>query len=155
MAPKTLKSKPRQPALSSFVPTQTRAQTKTLLKCTSFCEKAVTVSLHPSRNSTKGTIFAPEMRFMSEEEILDGLMCEGVSHVRRLTTFRDGQRKDTSLLVITFETTKLPDSLLAGHIRYPVRVFIPNPLRCFNCQRYGHSNKFCKQAPRCQKCSSP
>ena len=137
---------------SLIVKTQTRAQTKALLKCTSFCEKAVTVSLHPSRNTTKGTIFAPELRFMSEDEILDGLRVEGVSHVRRLTTFRDGQRRDTSLLVITFDTTNLPDTLLAGHIRYQVRVFIPNPLRCFTCQRFGHSSKFCKQAPRCQKC---
>ena len=137
---------------SLVVRTQNRAQTKALLKCTNFCEKPVTVSLHPSRNSTKGTIFAPEMRFMSEEEILHGLRVEGVSHVRRLTTFRDGQRKDTNLLVLTFETTTLPDTLLAGHIRYSVRVYIPNPLRCFNCQRFGHSSKFCKQSPRCQRC---
>ena len=137
---------------SLIVRTQTRAQTKALLKCTNFCEKAVTVSLHPSRNSTKGTIFAPEMRFMTEAEIMEGLRPEGVSHVRRLTTFRNGERKDTSLLVLTFETTTLPDTLLAGHIRYSVRVFIPNPLRCFACQRFGHSTKFCKQTPRCKKC---
>ena len=137
---------------SLIVRTQTRTQTKALMKCTSFCEKAVTVSLHPSRNSTKGTIFAPEMRFMTEAEIMEGLRPEGVSHVRRLTTFRNGERKDTSLLVLTFETTTLPDTLLAGHIRYSVRVFVPNPLRCFTCQRFGHSSKFCKQTPRCKKC---
>ena len=137
---------------SLIVRTQTRTQTKALLKCSSFCEKPVTVSLHPSRNSTKGTIFAPEMRFMSEVEILEGLKVEGVSHVRRLTTFRDGQRRDTSLLVLTFETTNLPDTVLAGYIRYSVRVFVPNPLRCFNCQKFGHSSKFCKQAARCPKC---
>ena len=139
---------------SLIVKTKTRAQTKALLKCTNFCEKAVTVSLHFARNTTKGTIFAPEMRSMSEEEILDGLRPEGVCHVRRLTTFRDGQKRDTSLLVLTFNTTKLPDTLLAGHIRYSVRVFIPNPLRCYNCQRFGHGSKFCKQSARCQKCGA-
>ena len=137
-----------------IVKTQTRAQTKALLKCTRFCDKDVTVSLHHARNTTKGTIFAPEMRYMSEEDILDGLRPEGVSHVRRLTTFRDGQRRDTSLLVITFNTTKLPDTLLAGHVRYQVRVFIPNPLRCYNCQRFGHGSKFCKQSARCHKCGA-
>ena len=136
------------------VKTETRAQTKALLKCTRFCEKDVTVSLHHARNTTKGTIFAPEMRYMSEEEILSGLRPEGVAHVRRLTTFKDGQRRDTSLLVITFNTTKLPDTLLAGHIRYEVRVFVPNPLRCFNCQRFGHGSKFCKQSARCQQCGA-
>lgn len=137
-----------------IVKTETRAQTKALLKCTRFCEKDVTISLHQARNTTKGTIFAPEMRYMSEDEILEGLRPEGVSHVRRLTTFRDGQRRDTSLLAITFNTTKLPDTLLAGHIRYEVRVFIPNPLRCFQCQRFGHSSKFCKQDARCHKCGA-
>ena len=137
---------------SLIVRTQSRSQTKALLKVTSFCEKPVTVSLHSSRNSTKGTIFAPEMRFMTEAEILDGLKCEGVSHVRRLTSFKDGQRRDTSLLVLTFETTSLPDTLLAGYIRYDVRVFVPNPLRCFQCQRFGHASKFCKQTARCSKC---
>ena len=137
---------------SLIVRTQSRAQTKALLKIDSFCEKPVTVALHSSRNTTKGTIFAPEMRFMTEDEILDGLRYEGVSHVRRLTSFKDGQRRDTSLLVITFDTNILPKTLLAGHIRYEVRVFVPNPLRCFSCQRFGHSSKFCKQTPRCQKC---
>ena len=93
---------------SLIVKTETRAQTKKLLKCTKFCEKTVTVSLHHARNTRQGTIFAPEMRFMSEDEILEGLRPEGVSHVRRLTTFRDGQRRDTSLLVVTFQTTTLP-----------------------------------------------
>lgn len=135
-----------------IVKTQSRAQTKALLKCTRFCEKDVSVFLHSSRNTTKGTIFAPELRYMSEEELMAGLRPEGVSHVRRLTTFRDGQRRDTSLLVVTFNTTTLPDTLLAGYIRYEVRVFIPNPLRCFNCQRFGHGSKFCKQSARCFRC---
>ena len=111
---------------SLLVRTESRAQTKKLLACTTFCEKAVTVSLHPSRNGTKGTIFAPEMRFMSEEDILDGLRTEGVSNVRRLTAFRDDQRRDTNLLVLTFETTTLctrdstcrPHSLLSSCLEF-------------------------------------
>ena len=80
---------------SLIVKTETRAQTKKLLACTKFCEKKVTVSLHHARNTRTGTIFAPEMRFMSEDDILEGLRPEGVSHVRRLTSFKDGKRRDT------------------------------------------------------------
>ena len=137
-----------------IVKTETRAQTKALLKCTKFCEKEVSVSLHHARNSSKGTVFAPELRHMSEDEILAGLRPEGVSHVRRLTTFRDGKRRDTSLLVLTFTSSKLPDTLLAGYIRYTVKVFIPNPLRCFRCQRYGHGSQRCTHDARCQACGN-
>ena len=81
---------------SLTVKTQTRAQTKALLKCIRFCEKDVAVSLHHARNTTKGTIFnAPELRYMSNKELLDGLRLEGVSQLRCITTFHDGQRRDT------------------------------------------------------------
>ena len=137
---------------SLIVKTENRAQTKKLLKCTKFCEKEVTVSLNRARNTRQGTIFAPEMRYMSEDEILDGLRPEGVSHVRRLTSFKDGKRRDTSLLCLTFQTTTLPSTLLAGYIRYNVDVYIPNPMRCFKCQRFGHTVKFCNKDARCHKC---
>ncbi|GFV76462.1 hypothetical protein TNCV_928311 [Trichonephila clavipes] len=41
---------------------------------------------------------------------------------------------------------------MAYHIRCPVRPYIPNPLRCFQCQRCGHSKNVCRgrlPAPRC------
>ena len=33
-----------------------------------------------------------------------------------------------------------------------VQMYIPNPLRCFNCQKFGHSKKFCKNRLACWKC---
>ena len=35
-----------------------------------------------------------------------------------------------------------------------VKRYIPNPLRCFQCQEFGHSKKFCKKQLRCWKCGS-
>ena len=36
----------------------------------------------------------------------------------------------------------------------PVEVYIPNPLRCFNCQRFGHHENGCPELPGsvCEKC---
>ena len=132
--------------------TNSRVHTKALLKVTTFCGKKVTVSLHQGRNSTKGTVFAPELRHMSEDEILSDLRGDGVTHIRRLTTFKDGQRRDTSLLVLTFNSTSLPEKINIGWLRKDVRIFIPNPLRCFKCHRFGHGSSTCRQLARCQRC---
>jgi len=37
-------------------------------------------------------------------------------------------------------------------MRVPVDPYIPNPLRCFNCQKYGHSSRACKNPAACVKC---
>ena len=69
---------------------------------------------------------------MSEDEIVSGLRGEGVSHIRRLTTLRDGQRRDTSVLVLTFDNTTLPEKINIGWLSKDVRAYILNPLRCLN-----------------------
>ena len=135
-----------------IIKTNSRKHTKALLKTTTFCGKKVTVSLHHARNSCKGTIFAPELRHMTEDEILAELRGDGVTHIRRLTTFRDGQRRDTSLLVLTFDFTTLPESIVIGWLKKDIRVFVPNPLRCYKCQRFGHGSSSCRQTARCPKC---
>lgn len=135
-----------------IIKTQKRSQTKLLLATTVFCDKQVNVSLHQTRNSVKGTIFAPELRHMSEEEIVEGLADQQVTHVHRMTTFRDGQKRDTSVLAVTFNLLSLPDHLYAGRLRYQVRHYIPNPLRCFRCQQYGHGSRNCERPARCREC---
>ena len=61
---------------------------------------------------------------MTEEKILSDLRGDGVTDIRRLTSFRDGQRRDTSLLVLTFDITTLPEKISIGWLRKDVRVFI-------------------------------
>ena len=34
-----------------------------------------------------------------------------------------------------------------------VEAFIPNPLRCFRCQKFGHNQKICRGIQRCGKCN--
>ena len=43
-------------------------------------------------------------------------------------------------------------SIKIGYLNVKVEVYIPNPLRCFNCQKYGHGKKFCKSAAVCARC---
>ncbi|KAJ8943554.1 hypothetical protein NQ314_009708 [Rhamnusium bicolor] len=44
----------------------------------------------------------------------------------------------------------LPEKVNAGiYYSLPVRPYIPAPLRCFNCQKFGHSKNSCDKEPTC------
>ncbi|GFT76658.1 uncharacterized protein TNCV_3646551 [Trichonephila clavipes] len=40
-----------------------------------------------------------------------------------------------------------------AYLHCPVRPYIPNPLRCFQCQRFGHSKTTCRGQPTCARCA--
>lgn len=51
-----------------------------------------------------------------------------------------------------FEGENLPTKVTLGYIAYSVREYIPKPLRCFKCQRFGHNAAVCKGRVRCPRC---
>ncbi|GFQ65065.1 uncharacterized protein TNCT_704631 [Trichonephila clavata] len=65
---------------------------------------------------------------------------------------RDGQVRNTKHLILTFSTPDLPQTVKMAYIRCLVQTYIPNPLRCFQCQRYGYSKFFCRGQPTCLRC---
>ncbi len=52
---------------------------------------------------------------------------------------------------MTFEG-KMPEKVQMGYISYPVREYVPMPLRCFKCQRIGHVAAVCQGKVRCVQC---
>ncbi|GBN34721.1 hypothetical protein AVEN_209368-1 [Araneus ventricosus] len=48
---------------------------------------------------------------------------------------------------------RLPEYIKAGYVRCSVRPYIPNPLRCFKCQRFGHSKTSCRGTLICARCA--
>ncbi|GFV64270.1 uncharacterized protein TNCV_4087151 [Trichonephila clavipes] len=77
-----------------------------------------------------------------------------VCAVRRITIRRDGQVVNTKHLILTFACPDLPQFITAGYLRCSVRPYIPNPLRCFQCQRFGHSKPTCRGKPTCARCGA-
>lgn len=75
-----------------------------------------------------------------------------VREARRLKTKRDGALTDSLSIVLTFDEPELPRRVLLGYMSYDVRLYIPPPLRCFKCQRFGHIANDCKGKQRCSKC---
>ena len=112
----------------------------------------ITVSPHYNLNTKKGVIRCPDIKDCSDEEILDGLKDEGVIKLDRILVFRDGQRKPTGTFILTFQSQTLPKYIRVGYYRVAVSQFIPNPIRCYKCQKFGHTKLNCRKNEVCNKC---
>ena len=58
----------------------------------------------------------------------------------------------TKTVVISFKADNLPMKVFLGYKAFHVHTYIPKPIRCFKCQRFGHMAKNCKSNLRCPKC---
>ena len=67
---------------------------------------------------------------------------------------KNNKKIPTKHVILAFTSTKLPKSLKAGYLESPVRPYIPNPLRCFKCQRFGHSKTSCHGKLTCSRCGN-
>ena len=112
------------------------------------------VTPHRTKNSCRGIISCYDLRGVSDAEITDGLSPYGVTHSRRIISRRGGNTVPTDSIVLTFNGNDLPASVTVGYVRVRVRMYIPNPMRCFRCQRFGHTRTHCNGRPTCSKCAS-
>ena len=109
-------------------------------------------SPHRSLNSSKGVIHIRDLGDLDEEEIASELRDQGVLSVRRIIIKKDGNIINTNTYILTFSKPSPPERLRIGYLSVHVDLFIPNPLRCFKCQRYGHGRDSCKNLPACFRC---
>ena len=109
------------------------------------------VSIHPALNSSRGVICCRDLAGMTETDIRDELSEQGVTLVKRVRRKEEGQEKDTNTLFLTFCNASLPKDIRIGYLRVKVDPFIPNPLRCFKCQKYRHGAQRCSSAAVCPK----
>lgn len=103
-------------------------------------------------NSIQGVISEDDLLESTDTEIVEGLSDQGVIAARRISLRRDGQELKTKHIVLTFQSTTLPDAVKAGYLHCRVRPYVPNPRRCFNCQRFGHGSQNCRGKATCAKC---
>ena len=115
-----------------------------LLKSTIFCNVPIKVISHASLNSSKGVIRCRELEGVTEEEICEHLSSQGVTSVRRIKVRRNNELLPTNTFILTFDVPILPPSIKSGYLSIPIETFIPNPLRCFKCQRFGHGQNTCR-----------
>lgn len=86
------------------------------------------------------------------EEIKNNLKGGRITNAYRIKIWKDGVKKDSETVVIEFEGDVLPGRVMIGFMCYYVREFVPKPVRCFKCQKFGHVASSCKQKQRCARC---
>ena len=127
------------------------SQSRSLLSAFMIHGCQVKVTEHRSLNYCKGVIHSHDNLTCPEEEIQEYLAPIGVTAVHRIVN-RNGP---TPTLVITFQGNTLPSAIKLGYEHCRVSPYIPNPLRCYVCQKFGHHGKSCSsKTPVCGKCSS-
>ena len=136
-----------------WVECDTNKQSDLLLKSQKLVDRPMKVSIYPTLNSSRGVIRCRELAGMSETDIRDELSEQGVILVKRIRRKEDGQDKDTNTLFLTYCNANLPKDIRIGYLRVKVDPFVPNPLRCFKCQKYGHGAQRCSSVAVWPKCA--
>ncbi|GFX14648.1 uncharacterized protein TNCV_4016461 [Trichonephila clavipes] len=139
-----------------LVETISSTQTKAFLLAKTFRARDSPVNIfpHKSLTSSRGVISEPDLLTTPEAEILDGFSDQGVIQVRRITIKKDTAVIPTKHIILTFSSPTIPHTIKAGYLNCKIRPYIPNPLRCFKCQRFGHSQTSCHGQLTCSRCAS-
>lgn len=72
--------------------------------------------------------------------------------MKRITIKREDRIIKTGTYVIIFNKPHVPERITIRFMSVPVDLFIPNPLRGFNCQKYGHGSNNCRNTSMCCNC---
>ncbi|XP_058827089.1 uncharacterized protein LOC131687064 [Topomyia yanbarensis] len=135
-----------------LVKTKNINQANQLLRCKMMFEMEITVEENIKLNQTKGIVTCADLKYATEEEILEELQEQGVCNVEVMKRKKDGILISTNSYILTFKSNGIPESVKVGYLVLSVRLFIPRPLRCYKCQYFGHSSKFCSKEEVCSNC---
>ena len=124
-----------------IIQTTNQKQSEKILKWKQFGKLNIKTYPHPTLNFSKGVIKSPELASCSLEEIR--LKPQGVTDVRRISNCKETRTIDTNTCVLTFNKPTTPTSIRIGYINTKIETYIPNPLRCQKCQKYGHPKDKC------------
>ena len=80
------------------------------------------------------------------------LKSQGVTSVKRIIIKNEGKHIETNTFVLTFNTPIVAKDIKIFYRNIKIELYIPNPLRCFWCQKFNHYEDKCSAPPVCRKC---
>ena len=72
---------------------------------------------------------------------------------KRIYSFKEGNRSPTLTVIFQVEAPFNDKSIIIRGLLLPVSIYIPKPIRCIKCNRFGHTSRFCKYDVRCVRCN--
>ena len=133
-----------------LIQTANKDQSRRLRNIQTIHEAPVEISPHKTLNTTKGTVISRESRLSSIDELKDWLAEYNIHEFKRIQL----RNENLELLILNFPGEYLPPSIDIGFETCRVRRWIPNPTRCFNCQKFGHTTTRCRGQTKCANCGS-
>ena len=119
--------------------------------------------LNEAKNTSKGTIFFPELKYSEDDEIIEELSDQGVYKVERILKrgspalnekgTKEGLR-NTGLFILHFKKSSKPAHINICFIRVVVNTYYPSVFYCSNCHQLGHKKPRCSNPKKCGKCSN-
>lgn len=137
-----------------IIKTKTIQQAQKLQQAKTLANIEVETTYDIKSNQGIGVIFNRDLKYSTDEEIVENLKAQGVSAVRRHQKKDNaGNTFDSGLFFLTFDNAKVPEEIKVGYEIVKVRLFIPEPMRCFICLKFGHTKLHCQETEaKCGNC---
>lgn len=112
----------------------------------------------------QGVFFCDQIVSMKDEEIVKEINLDNpdvkVVAVRRLRKKdRNGAWTESGSFVVTMRCETIPEKLKIGYLMKNMRPFIPDPMRCYRCNKLGHMSMRCREKSEdeknCINCNEP
>ena len=129
-----------------------RRQAENILKIKTFHTTKCRAYPHEKLNTSKGVIRSRELALATEDEIASALGKQGVRNIKRISIRKGDERIQTNTYILTFNKPQTSKELQIGYCLERVEQYVPAPLRCFKCQKFGHHREACRGRQTCSKC---
>ena len=127
-------------------------QAENILKIKTFHTTKCRAYPHEKLNSSKGVIRSREFALATKDEIASALGKQGITNIKRIYIRKGEQRIQTNTYILAFNKPRTPNEVKIGYCIEGVEQYVPVPLRCFKCQKFGHHREVCRGRQTCAKC---
>jgi len=134
-----------------FITVSTPSQFQALLNIDKLAGAHVDITEYSPEEKSEGVIsgVSPDI---TDEDLLSALSSYKVKSVYRFNKTKEGVKTPTYSVKLSFSDTNLPPTIPLGYRMHKVSKYVPPPLRCFKCQRFGHVADECRGHERCTRC---
>ena len=144
-----------------LVETTTKIQSETYQSLDNMNGIKVSVQRHDKLNSIEGTVILPpnnDSDGLPEETLLLNSLKLRYPNVESLKVYEIPSKKQAGgklrIARIKFEGHVLPSNIKIEGQKRELLPYLPKPLQCRNCSKYGHTHSKCRNPSKCAFCGS-